>query len=86
MAEEGRLTERLEVRLTERMAGRLRREAEGRGVPVARLVRQAIEALLEGDRKARIQAAEELFEVGAPVADWPVMEAEIRAAREEERS
>lgn len=47
---------------------------------MARLVREAIELLLKEDRQARMRAAEALFQVGAPVADWPEMEREIEAA------
>ena len=37
-------------------------------------VRDAIELLLEEDRLARTRAAEALFQVEAPVADWSRME------------
>ncbi|GIX47764.1 MAG: hypothetical protein KatS3mg131_1975 [Candidatus Tectimicrobiota bacterium] len=55
------LSERLEIRLPPQTAELLRREAERRGVPVARLVREAIDLLLREERQARLQAAEAPF-------------------------
>jgi len=43
-------------------------------------VRKAIEASLLGDRQARVQAAEELFQIEAPVSEWPKMKEEIEEA------
>jgi len=74
------LSERLEVRLPPETAQLLRREAERRGVPVARLVREAIDLLLQEDRQARLRAAEALFQVEAPIADWDQMKREIEEA------
>jgi len=74
------LTERLEVRLPSELMRLLREEAQRRGISVAQLVREAIESSLIGDRKARVQAAEELFKVEAPVAEWPEMKKEIEEA------
>jgi hypothetical protein len=71
------LTERLEVRLQPRALQNLRREAERHGISLAEAVRQAIDLWLEEDHQARQQAAEVLFRVGAPVADWEQMKAEI---------
>ena len=71
------LTERLEVRLQQRALQNLRREAERHGISLAEAVRQAIDLWLEEDRKARHEAAAALFQVGAPVADWEQMKAEI---------
>ncbi|MDR7551218.1 MAG: ribbon-helix-helix protein, CopG family [Armatimonadota bacterium] len=75
------LTERLEIRVPAHTLKMLREEADRRGTSVARLVREAIEARLQHDREARLQAAQALFRVGAPVADWPHMEQEIAEAR-----
>jgi hypothetical protein len=58
----------------------LRREAARRGTSVAGVVREAIDSLVREDRAARRRAAEALFRVGAPVADWQVMKREIEAA------
>ena len=66
-------TERLEVNLPAPTLALLRQEARRRGVPEAQVVREAIEGLLAGERLARIRAAEALFRVGAPVADWAEM-------------
>ena len=74
-------TERLEVNLPSPTLALLRQEARRRGVPEALVVREAIEQLLAGERQARVRAAEALFRVEAPVADWAQMEQEIEAAR-----
>mgnify|MGYP000509959525 CR=1 FL=1 len=74
------LTERLELRLPPELMRLLRQEAQRRGVSVAQLVREAIESSLMGNRQARIQAAEELFQVEAPVSEWPKMKKEIEEA------
>lgn len=75
------LTERLEVRLPTHTLQLLRREAKRRGVSVGQLVREAIDLLQAEDRHAKVQAAEALFHVDAPVADWPEMKREIEEAR-----
>jgi predicted DNA-binding protein len=54
------LSERLEVRLPPETARLLRKVAERCGVSVARLVREAINLLLQEDRQARLRAAEAL--------------------------
>jgi len=74
------LTERLEVRLPSELMRLLREEAQRRGISVAHLVREAIESSLIGDRKARVQAAEELFQVESPVSGWSQMKKEIEEA------
>lgn len=74
------LSERLEVRLAPKTAHLLRQEAERRGIPVAQLVREAIDLLLKEDRQARLNAAEALFQVEAPTADWAQMKREIEEA------
>ena len=73
------LSERLEVRLAPETVHLLRREAERRGISVAKLVREAIDLLLREDREARLRAAEALFHVEAPAGDWPQMKKEIEA-------
>lgn len=75
------LTERLELQLPGQTLQLLRSEAERRGVPLAELVREAIDLLLAQDRQARVHAAEALFQVEAPVHDWPEMKREIEDAR-----
>ena len=74
------LTERLELRLPPELMRLLREEALRRGIPVAQLVREAIEAALLGDQEARVRAAEELFRLEAPVSEWPEMKREIEEA------
>jgi len=75
------LKERLEIRISPEIAELLRREAKRRRVPVAQLVREAIDLLLRRERQSRLQAAEALFQIGAPVADWEEMKREIEEAR-----
>jgi hypothetical protein len=75
------LTERFEVQLPGHTLQLLRSEAERRGVPVAELIREAIDLLLAQDRQVRVHAAEALFQVEAPVRDWPEMKREIEDAR-----
>jgi hypothetical protein len=70
-------TDRLEVRLSSQKIRLLRREAQRRGVSVGQVLREAIDHLLNQDRGVRMRAAEDLFEVQAPVADWPEMKREI---------
>jgi len=79
------LSERLEIRLSPSTLQRLRQESEGRGVPVAELVREAINLFLREDRRSRLDAAMALFCVEAPVADWEIMKEEIEAAHLEAR-
>jgi hypothetical protein len=74
------LSERLEIRLNPDTLRMLREEAQLRDVPVAQLVRQAIDNFLEEDRQLQFQAAQALFQVEAPVADWGQMKQEIEEA------
>lgn len=73
------LDERLEIRLSKPTLGQLRDEAKVRGVSIAALVREAIDQHFDMDRRERLAAARDLFEIGAPVDDWPVMKREIEA-------
>ena len=74
-------TEPFEVQLSSQTLQLLRQEAERRAVSVAELVREAIDLLLAQDTEARMQAAEALCQVEAPVADWKQMKQEIEEAR-----
>ncbi|MDA2928205.1 hypothetical protein MYX78_13425, partial [Acidobacteria bacterium AH-259-G07] len=76
----GTLTERLEVRLPGHTLQLLRGEAERRGVSLAQLVREGIDMLLREDHKARLHAAEALFQLEAPVEDWDEMKRQIEEA------
>lgn len=71
------LTERLEIRLPPESLKLLRQEADRRGLSLAEAVRRALDLWLQEDRQARLRAAEALFRVGAPVADWEQMKGEI---------
>ncbi len=72
--------ERLEIRISAPMLAELRQEAHRRGLPIAELVRRSIDAFLQHDREERHRAAENLFQVGAPVGEWEEMKREISAA------
>ena len=74
-------TESLEVYLPPQTLQLLRQEAERREISVAELVREAVDLLLARDKQARMQAAEALCQVEAPVADWEQMKREIEEAR-----
>ncbi|MEM4413058.1 MAG: ribbon-helix-helix protein, CopG family [Candidatus Caldarchaeum sp.] len=75
------LSQRLEIRLEPDVIQRLRQEARRRDISLTQLVREAIDLLLQQDREAKQQAAEALFQVGAPVDDWEKMKQEIIEAR-----
>lgn len=75
------LSQRLEIRLEPDVIQRLRQEARRRDTSLTQLVREAIDLLLKQDREAKQQAAEALFQVGAPVDDWEKMKQEIIEAR-----
>ncbi len=79
-------TERLEIRLPAHSVALLRKAADRRGVSMGQLVREAIDMLLREDRDARMRAAEALFKIEGPVADWPQMEREIEAAHLEDEA
>lgn len=74
------LNERLEVRLSSETLRLLRQEAKQKGIPIAQLVRKAIDMMLKEDTEYRLGAAEALFQIEAPVADWPEMKKEIEDA------
>ena len=78
-------TERFEVRLRPDTYRLLREQAYRRGVSMSHLVRKVLEREYGADgRRAdpeRQRAMERLFEVEAPVADWPEMEHEIEKGR-----
>ncbi len=80
------LTERLEIRLHSDMMGLLRKEARQQNVPVAQIVRQAIEMFLKENRQTQMEPAQALFQVGAPVSDWEKMKREIEGAELKEPS
>lgn len=77
------LTRRLHVLLDEGRYRRLTAEAGRRGVPVAVVVREAIDAALPGDSDERYSAARSILgAVAMPVPD----PAELRAEMDEARS
>lgn len=50
-------------------------------MPITELVREAVDLLLAQDKEVRMQAAEALCQVEAPVAEWEQMKQEIKEAR-----
>lgn len=80
----GVLTERLEIRLSSHTMETLRQEAQRRSVSMAQLVREAIDMLLVNDQQAKMRAANALFSLEAPVADWAEMKGEITAVHLED--
>ncbi len=71
------LSERVEIYLPKTTVEQLREVARQRQVSVSDLVQDAVEFLFIHDQDARRRAAEALFQVEAPVADWSEMEKEI---------
>jgi hypothetical protein len=73
--------ESLEIQLPPQTLQLLHQEAERRAISVTELICEAIELLLAQDQQARLQAAEALCQVEAPVADWETMKRELEEAR-----
>lgn len=72
------MTARTQVLLEPQHQARLRRIASKRGVSVGTIVREAIEAYLNGQRtRSKAEALASLESLEAPVDDWEVMKAEI---------
>jgi hypothetical protein len=74
-------SERIEVRVSRRTLFVLQQQARAGDISVEELIRSAIDDLVQQDSTVRIQAAQSLFGVDAPVSDWPEMEQEIEEAR-----
>ncbi|KKM11371.1 hypothetical protein SY88_09045 [Clostridiales bacterium PH28_bin88] len=77
----GELTERMEIRLDYERMQLLKKESRERGVSMAEIVREAIDARYRATRDDKLRAAEELFQVEAPVDDWEEMKRQIEEAR-----
>jgi hypothetical protein len=74
-------TESLEIQLPPQTLQLLHQEAERRAISVTALVHEAIDLFLAQDQQARLQAAEALCQVEAPIADWESMKRELEEAR-----
>lgn len=74
------LSERTQVLLTPEQRARLERLAVERGTSIGALIREAVEAYTRPHGRSRKDAAQALFALGAPVADWEIMKAEILQA------
>lgn len=74
------LSERLELRVSPQTLRLLQYEARQRGVPIVHVVREVIDLFLKESWQARLRAAEALFEIEAPVAEWAELEHEIEQA------
>jgi hypothetical protein len=70
-------SERTQVLLTKEQRSRLERIAADRRVSVGAVIREAIDAYAAPRRKSRREAFERLTAIGAPVAGWETMKAEI---------
>lgn len=77
----GELSERMEIRLDSERMRLLKKESRERGVSMAEIVREAIDARYQATRDDKLRAAEELFQVEAPVDDWEEMKRQIEEAR-----
>jgi len=62
----------------------LREKAQQRKISVDQLILQTIKFLLDEKPNFRLQAAEALFHIEAPVADWETMKQEIAKAHMQE--
>ncbi|MFN2465939.1 MAG: CopG family transcriptional regulator [Candidatus Dormibacteria bacterium] len=77
------MSERTQVLLTPELRGRVERIAARNGMSVGAVIRDAIEAYTSAPgSRSREEALQALLSLGAPVADWDTMKAEIaRGAR-----
>lgn len=71
------LSERTQVLLTPEQRERIERLARERGISVGAVIREAVDAHTLPGQTGRETAADNLFRLDAPVADWEVMKAEI---------
>ena len=72
------LSERTQVLLTPAQRRRLERLAEARRLSMGALIREAIDAYTVPAGRSRREAADLLFGLEAPTADWEVMKEEIQ--------
>jgi hypothetical protein len=72
-------TERTQVLLSRAQRQRLERRAAQEQRSVGAVVREAIDAYTGSGTRTRREAADSLLGLGAPVADWEQMKAEIIA-------
>ncbi len=70
-------TVRTQVLLTPEQRARLEQLAEVRGISVAAVMREAVDALVAPQQRSRTDAMASLFASEAPVDDWDVMKQEI---------
>lgn len=71
------LSERISVLIPRKQRARLERIASERGMSLGAVIREAIDTYAAPRRKSRREAVEPLAAIGAPVADWEQMKAEI---------
>ncbi|HEX2164233.1 MAG TPA: antitoxin [Thermoanaerobaculia bacterium] len=72
-----KLNRRLQVLLDEERYQRLEREAERRGAPVASVVREAVDRLLDEETDRRAAGDRLLAAPPMPVEDWPGMKKDL---------
>ncbi len=70
-------TERTQVLLTPEQRRRLERRAVEERRSVGAVIRDAVDAYTGSSGRTRRDAADSLLSIGAPVADWEEMKAEI---------
>jgi hypothetical protein len=70
-------SERTQVLLSPEQRRRLERQAAQERRSIGAVIRDAIEAYTSPSGRTRRQAAESLTSIGAPVAEWEEMKAEI---------
>lgn len=70
-------SERTQVLLTKEQRSRLERIAADRQTSMGAVIREAIDSYATPRRKSRREALARLTALGAPVADWETMKAEI---------
>ena len=70
-------TERTQVLLTADQRRRLERRAQDEHRSVGAIIREAVDAYTGSTGRSRMDAAESLLSLEAPVDDWEAMKAEI---------
>ena len=70
-------TERTQVLLSPEQRRRLERRAAEERRSVGAVIRDAVDAYTGSSGRSRAEAADSLLTLGAPVADWDQMKAEI---------
>lgn len=70
-------TERTQVLLSAEQRRRVERRAAQERRSVGAVIRDAVDAYTGSSRRTRQEAADSLLSIGAPIAEWEEMKAEI---------